>query len=65
MPAFALEFSDVAEDADYAAAVDYISDLGIMVGDGTGRFNPDKTVTRAEMAATVCRMLTPVIAVFL
>lgn len=56
-PALALSFPDVDDYLDYSVAVDYISDLGIMVGDEKGNFNPNKTVTRAEMAAIVCRML--------
>lgn len=50
-------FPDVDEDADYAEAVEYLNEIGIMQGDEKGNFNPDKAVTRAEMAAIVCRML--------
>ena len=56
-PALALNFPDVDEYSDYFEAISYISDIGLMVGDGTGNFNPNKTVTRAEMATIVCRML--------
>lgn len=56
-PALAMSFPDVDDYLDYAAAVDYVSDLGIMVGDNLGNFNPYKTVTRAEMATIICRML--------
>lgn len=56
-PAFAMSFPDVDDYLDYAAAIDYVSELGIMVGDDQGNFNPYKTVTRAEMATIVCRML--------
>jgi len=56
-PAFALSFPDVNETADYAKMVDYISDRSIMVGDEKGCFNPDKMVTRAEMAVIMCKML--------
>lgn len=55
--ASAMSFPDVDDYLDYAAAVDYVSELGIMVGDDQGNFNPYKTVTRAEMATIVCRML--------
>lgn len=50
-------FPDVDGDAPYAEAVEYLNDIGIMQGDEKGNFNPDKAVTRAEMAAIVCRML--------
>lgn len=57
-PAMAVSpFPDVSENADYAEAVKYLKDIGIMSGDDKGNFNPDKTVTRAEMATLVCRML--------
>lgn len=50
-------FPDVDDTADYAEAVDYLADIGIFTGDENGNFNPDKTVTRAEMAVIVCKML--------
>lgn len=56
-PAFAAPFPDVGENAPYAEAAEAMKELGIMVGDEKGNFNPNKTVTRAEMAAIVCRML--------
>lgn len=49
-------FNDVAEDADYAGAVELLSALDIIVGDDLGNFNPDKTISRAEMAAIICRI---------
>ena len=55
--ASALEFPDVSKDSDYSTAVEYVSDLKIMVGDTQGNFNPNKIVTRAEMATIICRML--------
>ena len=51
--ASALTFGDVGGDAWYASAVSDVSDIGIMVGDDLGNFNPDKPVTRAEMAIIV------------
>ncbi len=48
-------YQDVAVDADYAGAVELLSALGIFEGDENGNFNPDKTVSRAEMAAIICR----------
>ena len=56
-PTFAASFPDVDDSAAYVDAVEYVSELGIMVGDSNGNFNPDQAVTRAEMAALVCRML--------
>lgn len=49
-------FPDVDEHAEYAEAVDYVSESGLMVGDENGNFNPNKIVTRAEMAVIVCRV---------
>lgn len=57
-PALAVSsFPDVAENAAYAQAVDYVSQAGIMVGDDKGNFAPEKTVTRAEMATILCNVL--------
>lgn len=50
-------FSDVDKYAEYTAAIEYVNSAGLMTGDDTGKFNPNKTVTRAEMAVIVCRML--------
>lgn len=57
-PAFAAaSFPDVSGYEEFAEAVEYVNKAGIMVGDNNGNFNPYKTVTRAEMATIVCRML--------
>lgn len=57
-PAFAeSSFPDVDEYSEYAEATEYVNELGIMVGDDQGNFNPYATVTRAEMATIICRML--------
>ena len=50
-------FPDIDEYAPYAEAVEYLKERSIMVGDSNGNFNPNQTVTRAEMATIVCRML--------
>lgn len=50
-------FPDVDENASYAEAAEYLNEIGIMQGDEKGNFNPDKAVSRAEMAAIICRML--------
>ena len=50
-------FPDVPKNSNYATAVEYVSKLGVMVGDDKGNFNPDKIVSRAEMATIVCRVL--------
>lgn len=60
VPVFAsidLPYPDVAENAVYAEAVIQLYDYGIMQGDTTGNFNPNKTITREEFAAIICRML--------
>lgn len=55
--ASAMSFPDVPKDSDYATAIENISELKIMVGDAQGNFNPDKIVSRVEMATIICRML--------
>lgn len=54
--ALAADFPDVDKTASYAEAVEYLNETGIMSGDQFGNFNPNDTVTRAEMATIVCRM---------
>ena len=48
-------YKDVDYDADYADALELLSVLEILEGDELGNFNPEDTITRAEMAAIVCR----------
>ena len=50
-------FPDVPYDAEYAEAVNTLAELGIIAGDQHGNFNPDSTITRAEFATMMCRML--------
>lgn len=52
-------FYDVDDHAAYAQAVEYVSEAGIMTGSVGGEFNPMGTVTRAQMAAIVCRVIEP------
>ncbi len=52
-----IDFPDVAVTAKYAEAVKVLSALNIINGDETGNFNPDKNVTRAEMAKILCAMM--------
>lgn len=54
---FAGSFKDVTDDATYAGAVETLSALGYFKGDDNGNFNPDATITRAEYATIVCRLL--------
>lgn len=55
-PVSAKTFPDVDEYSKYRSAIDFVSEMGVMVGDDQGNFNPNKTVTRAEMAAIACRL---------
>lgn len=55
--AAASSFPDVPDDAAYVEAVEYLNDIGVMRGNAQGNFNPDGYVTRAQMAAIICRML--------
>lgn len=48
-------FSDVADDAWYADAVEYVRDNGLMRGISATTFEPDGTMTRAMLATTLYR----------
>lgn len=48
-------FPDVDNSNKYEEAISWANKYGIMIGDENGRFHPHNTVTRAEMAAIVCR----------
>lgn len=50
-------FSDVDTDDYYAQAAETLRQLNILSGYPDGSFRPDKGITRAEMAAVVCRIL--------
>ena len=57
-PAFAASsFPDVDVQSEYAEAIAYVNEAGIIMGDDKGNFNPNKSVSRAEMVALICRML--------
>ena len=57
-PAFAAgPFPDVDEAAAYAEAVGVLQNMGIMQGEPDGNFHPSNKVTRAQMAAIICRVL--------
>ena len=56
-PVLASSFPDVDKQAMYAEAVEYVSENGYIVGDAQGNFNPSNTVTRAQMAVIICRVL--------
>lgn len=47
-------FPDVDDSAPYAEAVEHLNEAGIMKGSSSGNFNPNSTVTRAEMATILC-----------
>ena len=49
-------FSDVAEDAWYAEAVNYCRRNGLMFGKGDDIFDPEGPVTRGELAAVAMRL---------
>lgn len=59
--AFAASYSDVADDNNYYEAIEMLSNLDILTGDdsdgdGVMDFRPNDTITRAEVAAIVCRI---------
>lgn len=49
-------FTDMADDAWYAEAVRFCSEQGIMGGTTDTTFSPDASMTRAMLAAVLCRM---------
>ncbi|HAQ39479.1 MAG TPA: hypothetical protein DCM73_00630 [Clostridiales bacterium] len=55
--AFAATFSDIADDNDYAEAIETLKALGVIDGYDDGSFKPEKTVTRAEMAKLMVQLL--------
>ena len=50
-------FGDVAADAYYAEAVKWATDNGITTGVGGGKFNPNGTCTRAQIATFLYRYM--------
>lgn len=50
-------FTDEAEIGNYSEATTVLNALGIITGYEDGSFGPNKTITRAEFAAVVCRAL--------
>jgi len=52
----ALSFND-AEDISNVTAATVLQELGVMIGTDKGNFQPEKPVTRAQMAILICRML--------
>ena len=52
----AASYSDVA-DTDNVEAIAVMKAAGIMIGDESGKFNPDKNVTRNEMAVVMANMM--------
>lgn len=55
--AFAKDFTDVTSEEDCLGAVSVLSDLSIISGYPDGTFQPEKVVTRAEMAAFLINAL--------
>lgn len=53
----ATSFKDVPEDAYYADAAERMADRGILSGFGDGCYYGDQSITRAQVAALVCKML--------
>ena len=51
----AASFADVAQDQWFAAAINKLSEMGIINGVGNNKFEPNRAVTRAEFAAIVAR----------
>ena len=56
IPALASNYADVADGAWYAEAVEVLREKEIMNGVGSGKFGPDETFTRAQLATVLYRM---------
>lgn len=56
VPEDPVRFTDVARDAWYAEAVEYCAAQGLMIGNGEGTFEPNRPITRAELATVLMRM---------
>ncbi len=54
---FAASFKDVRGNEYYATAAKSLADKGILTGYENGTFGAGKSITRAEMATVICRML--------
>ena len=52
---YAMNFSDVAQDAPYAEAIRWAASEKLMSGYGGGRFGPDDPVTREQLAVILWR----------
>lgn len=53
-----MTFNDSNEIADWAkSAVEKVSEMGIMVGDDKGNFNPTVNITRQEFAVAIAKLL--------
>ena len=50
------EFTDVPRYTWYAEAVEYCAAKGLMIGNGDGTFEPERPITRAELAAVLMRL---------
>ena len=49
-------YTDV-DSKDNLEAIEVLKLVGVMTGDDKGNFNPDKMVTRNEMAVVMCNLL--------
>ena len=56
MGAGAMSYADVSSEH-HQEAIAVMQAVGVMVGDENGNFNPDKKVTRAEMAVVMANLL--------
>ena len=56
MGSSAVSYND-SESIQNQTAVEILGEIGAMVGDDQGNFNPDQDVTRAEMAVIITRIL--------
>lgn len=56
-PVVAASFSDVSDTDYYASAASLLKEFGVLDGYPDGTFKPQNSITRAEMAAIVCRLI--------
>ena len=48
-------FTDIADDAEYRPAVNYLAEIGVTRGYNDGTFRPDEAITRAQFASFIVR----------
>ena len=54
---FATTYTDVEENSDFGVTLDFLTRMGIINGYDDGSFMPKNTLTRAEAATIICKLI--------